>query len=86
MQPAMRGQILMKMEASASSAISTEEKEPPIAWPMTISTQVQQLLADVDHLRGWICSSLSFSATAPTCSPAAEHITFGRQGGVHRHG
>ena len=86
MQPVLRGQLLMKMEASASSAISTEEKEPPKAWPMTISTQVQQLLADVDHLRGWFCSSLSFSATAPTCSPAAEHITFGRQGGVHRHG
>ena len=40
----------MKMEASASSAISTEEKEPPKAWPMTISTQVQQLLADVDQI------------------------------------
>ena len=42
----------MKMEASACSVTSTEEKEPSIAWPMTISTQVQQLLADGDHLRG----------------------------------
>ena len=52
MQPAMRGQILMKMEASASSALSTEEKEPPTAWQRTVSTLVQQLQADGDHLRG----------------------------------
>ena len=52
MQPALRGQILMKMEASASSALSTEEKEPPTAWQRTVSTLVQQLQADGDHLRG----------------------------------
>ena len=86
MQPALRGQILMKMEASASAATSSEKKEPPAAWPSTLSTRVLQLPADGHHLDGHICSSLSFSATAPTCSPAAEHITFGRQGGVHRHG
>ena len=51
-QTALRGQILMKMEASASSAISTEEKEPPTAWQRTVSTLVQQLQADGDHLRG----------------------------------
>ena len=51
-QTALRGQILMKMEASASSAISTEEKEPPTAWQRTVATLVQQLQADGDHLCG----------------------------------
>ena len=51
-QTALQGQILMKMEASASSAISTEEKEPPTAWQRTVATLVQQLQADGDHLCG----------------------------------
>ena len=51
-QRALRGQILMKMEASASSAISTEEKEPPTAWQRTVATLVRQLQADGDHLCG----------------------------------
>ena len=57
----------MKMEASASSATSTEKKEPPAAWPSTLSTRVLQLPADGHHLDGHICSSLSFAAAAPTC-------------------
>ena len=69
-QPPTRGQILMKMEASASSATSIEKNEPPAAWPSTLSTRVLQLPADGHHLDGHICSSLSFAAAAPTCSGA----------------
>ena len=73
-QPPMRVQILMKMEASASSATSIEKNEPPAAWPSTLSTRVLQLPADGHHLDGHICSSLSFAAAAPTCSPATKHV------------
>ena len=74
----------MKMEASASSATSIEKNEPPAAWSSTLSTRVLQLPADGHHLDGHICSSLSFAAAAPTCSPATEHITMSAlEGGRH---
>ena len=52
MQLAHEGRSPLKMEAAPSSATITEEKKPPTAWQRTVSTLVQQLQADGDHLRG----------------------------------
>ena len=40
------------MEASVSSATSTEENASANSKVRAVSAQVQQLLADGDHLRG----------------------------------
>ena len=75
MQPASCGQITLKMEAAASSATGTEEKELSAALPRTISMRVQQLFEVGHHLDGRICSCLLLSAAAPACSPAATPLS-----------